>query len=319
MKPLFSFAQGLFPYILIFYLILFLLENLFTGFVSNNFNLNWVLGVVLFLGFLAAFAPEVVKEGIEKPPQKNDYLLIIVMGIIGGIIMFAKLEVGIIARLLTSGVIGAIIIFLGYYILTAKDEEEIEETQGLEEKIPEKTIPTVHLKNIFTFLRHTLRLGLQQKVRLPLPYVLFFLIFTAILLPKNFSLILDRINNPNTKNSLPESSPQPTEMPYFWDDFNFPGYIEPSKEIAITILNGGGEKGQAASFSATLKENGFTRVTVGNADKYDYEDARIIFKPDDKAQASLIKSYLKEIYSLILETPAEATQSGITVILGSQR
>lgn len=316
MKPLFSFTQGLFPYVLILYLILFLLENLFTGFVSNNFNLNWVLGVVLFLGFLAAFAPEVVKEEIEKPPQKNDYLLIIAMGIIGGIIMFAKLEVGIIARLLTSGVIGAIIIFLGYYILTAKDEEETGET---EETIPEKTIPTVHLQNIFTFLRRTFRLGLQQKVRLPLPYVLFFLIFTAFLLPKNFSLLLARINNPNTKNSLPESSPQPTEMPYFWDDFNFPGYIEPSKEIVITILNGGGEKGQAASFSATLKENGFTRVTTGNADKYDYENARIIFKPDDKAQASLIKSYLKEIYSLILETPAEATQSGITVILGSQR
>lgn len=317
-KPFFSLAQGLFPYVLIFYLILFLLENLFTGFVSNNFNLNWILGAVLLLGFLSAFAPEVVSEEIEKLPQKNDYILIIVMGAIAGIIMFAKLDIGIIARLLTSGITGAIIIFLGNYILTAKDEEETEEIQETGETMLEKTIPALHLQNVFTFLRHSFRPLLQQKVRLPLPYVLFFLIFTALLIPKNFSLVLNRINNPDTKNSSSEPSPTPAFEPYYWDDNNNPANIEPSKDMVIKVLNGGGEKGMAASFSATLKKNGFNSVTASNADKYDYEDALIIFQPEDKEQASLIGSYLQNIYPLILETPAEASQSGIVVILGAQ-
>lgn len=307
-KPLFYFAQWLFPYALIFYLILFLLENLFNGIVSNNFELNWVLGIVMFLAFLGVFAPIIPEEEIEEKPQKNDYLLIVIMGVIGGIVIYYKLEVGIITRLITSGIVGVMITFLGYYIFTAKDEEEILENEEVQ-KFGET--------DYFVFLKHVSRIFLQQKVQLPIFYVLFFLIFSAFLIPKNFSILLNHIKKPVIVNLPQEPSPPPVTS-FFWDDYNNPENIEPSKDIIIKVLNGGGESGLAKSFSSTLKENGFNQVSASNADNYNYIDALIIFKPEDKAQASLIGSYLKEIYPLIMQTPAEETQNGIVIILGKQ-
>lgn len=308
-KPLFYFAQWLFPYALIFYLLLFLLENLFNGIVSNNFELNWVLGIVMFLAFLSVFAPVIPEEEIEEKPQKNDYLLIIIMGFIGGIVIYAKLEVGIIARLITSGIVGLMIIFLGYYIFTAKDEEEILEN-GEFQKFERKT-------QILVFLKYIFRLCLQQKVQLPIFYVFVFLIFSAFLIPKNFSVLLSHLKKPVVVNPPQEPSPTPVN-PFFWDDYNNSKNIAPSKDIIIKVLNGGGESGLAKSFSFTLKENGFNQVSASNAENYNYVDALIIFKPEDKAQASLIGSYLQKIYPLIMQTPAEETQNGIVIILGKQ-
>ena len=76
-KTILSGAKNLFVVSLIIYLVLFLLEITLPGFVSNNFNLNWVLGVVLVLGALAAFAPEeeespfakATGDEVEKPTK----------------------------------------------------------------------------------------------------------------------------------------------------------------------------------------------------------------------------------------------------------
>ena len=64
MKSFFTFAKELFIFSLVLYLILLFLETIFPGFVSNNFSLDWVLGIVLLSGIIAAFDP-------EKPKKKN--------------------------------------------------------------------------------------------------------------------------------------------------------------------------------------------------------------------------------------------------------
>ncbi|MBU1327513.1 hypothetical protein KKB64_02780 [Patescibacteria group bacterium] len=89
----FSLARDIFPYALLSYLILFLLENLFPDFVSNNFSLNWVLVAVLASGLLAAFAPEDKAERVEKEhATSSDYLLTAGLGVLGAVIIFAKME-----------------------------------------------------------------------------------------------------------------------------------------------------------------------------------------------------------------------------------
>ena len=106
------------------------------------------------------------------------------------------------------------------------------------------------------------------------------------------------------------------QPPFFWDDMNNINYLAISG-IPITLLNGGAEEGSAASYSAELRARGFTNITTGNADKYDYTNAQIRFKIENKPEANVIKQILQEKYPEILELPLDASQSGIVVILGS--
>ena len=74
-KTILSGAKSLFVVSLIIYLVGFLLEITFPGFISNSLNLNWVLGIVLLLGLLAAFSEEEAEEKEVEKPKKSDYWL----------------------------------------------------------------------------------------------------------------------------------------------------------------------------------------------------------------------------------------------------
>ena len=103
-------GKKLFPVVLLAYLVLFLLEVSFPGFVSNSFNLNWVLGGVLVLGVLVAVAPE-EQEGPEiiEKPKKSDYWLFIGLGLISGVLMYFKSDLGFWWRL-SLAIISALLI-----------------------------------------------------------------------------------------------------------------------------------------------------------------------------------------------------------------
>lgn len=313
-KPIFLIARELFPYALIIYLILFLLENLFIGIVSNNFSLNWVLGVVLGLGLLSALAPDISEEQTEQKPQRNDYLLVIVMAIIGGVVIFAKLEATGWIRWITAGVSAGLVALVGIVLLGDDKEEITEEITPRESSLEQPVRQSDWLK----LLRRVGRRFLIYRVRLPLVYVLTFVVLTAFLVPQNVVRLTERLWR------LP-ALPQPTEetilpapSPYFWDDYNSAENLSVESMLPVTILNGGAEKGSAASASAILRKNGYSKVSVGNAQRYDYTDVILMFKTEDKAQASIIKRLLSPSYPMIIETPAEATESGITLILGSK-
>ena len=72
MKSFFKLAKELFAFSLVLYLILFLSETIFPGFVSNNFSLDWVLGIVLLSGIIAAFDPEKLKKNLEEEKSNKD-------------------------------------------------------------------------------------------------------------------------------------------------------------------------------------------------------------------------------------------------------
>lgn len=309
---LLSLTRDAFGYALIFYLVLFLLENLFPGFVSNNFSLNWVLGLVLFLGLLAACAPEKDEQPRELPTGKSDYLLVAGLSLIGGAIIFAKLETDLVLRWITTLVSGGLIMLVGFVVLTGRDDEKFGE-------IPAETQNThIHKQKTFTFIKRVARLFLLRRVELPIAYVLLFAVITAFLIPKNISILANALRRPAP---VPEAESQEStnsDEPFFWDDMNEFVPIPPSKNLPISVLNGGSERGAAASFSTQLIDNGFDRVTVGNADRYDYTNAQIRFAEADKPQANIIKRLLLTSYPLVLELPAESTAGGITVILGAK-
>jgi len=207
-------------------------------------------------------------------------------------------------------------------VLFGEDEKEEPETEE-EVRIPVETTsarvsPGLQWAQVTRLAREYIRFLLVRRVQLPLAAVLVFAVFTAFLIPKNMALISGSLRRTDSKEVAKAPSPTPSPEPYFWDDFNRPEFIEPVADIAITVLNGGAEKGAAASVSALLTDRGFVNVTVGNADRFDYTDATVFFHPQDKAQASVVKSAVREMYPLVSEAPAEATASGITVILGEK-
>ena len=107
MKKILEAIREIFPYALLIYLIFFLLEVLFPGFVSNNFDLNYLLVAVLILGFFSVFAPLIEKE--EEPPQKSDRNLIIILTIISFIVLFFRTR--------DMGLSGLVISFVGSLIV----------------------------------------------------------------------------------------------------------------------------------------------------------------------------------------------------------
>src|SRR3989338_5613567 len=87
-QPFFALIRDIFPYVLLLYLVFFLLENLFTGIVSNNIDMNYVLVAVMIVGFLSVFAP--LPEQQEEPPQKNDLYIIAGLTLMSFFILFFK-------------------------------------------------------------------------------------------------------------------------------------------------------------------------------------------------------------------------------------
>jgi hypothetical protein len=315
---IFSLAQGVFPYTLLFYLVLFLLENLLPGFVSNNFSLNWILVAVLVLGFLAAFAPENKEIEPENTVGRNDYLLVAVLGIVGGAIIYAKLDMDWVLRWVTSLISGALIMLVGFVTLTGEDEptENFEEvTQGHRGY---NEVPAFHRSHLLRKPKHIVQQLLIRHVKLLFACVLLFSLCAAFLIPKNITTLSNALRRSVFAPVGGTPSPTPKPEPFYWDDVNQWNNFSPSGDIHISVLNGGSGQGSAASVSSMLRSAGFADVTAGDAKRYDYTNVTIIFRPEDKPQSSIIKRLLEQDYPQIQESPANASANGITVILGKK-
>jgi len=109
----------LFQSLLIGYLILLLIEQIWTGSVSFYLNLNYLLVAVILLGILDVFSEH--KKQVYKKPAKKDYLYIILLGIAGFfIIKFKTIQLGWISWLI-SIIAGILIILLSILVLQEDD------------------------------------------------------------------------------------------------------------------------------------------------------------------------------------------------------
>lgn len=318
----FVFSRVFFMWILTFYLMLFLLENLFPGFVSNNFDLNWMLVGVFIVGLFTFFAPEVPQTQVGEISKKEDYSLILLLGFFGVIIPLAKLHVAWLLQWTIAIVSGLLVMIISYITLLGEEKAE-EKIYYLEHKDHEKSRSTISAKKLkFIFSKRILQLLLRQRIQLPLVYIIFFVFFTASLIPKNFSLFLEKLKNNSTSQNAIETFSSTTSFSstttYNEDNMNDPS-IKPLKNTRIEVLNGGSVNGSAASFSSLFQADGFTEVTVGNADKQDYKDAVLQFNEKDEQTALYLYQLVKQKYSVVNLLPTEDTQTGITLILGKKR
>lgn len=127
MKPLFkghnaSLINHLFQTLLVTYLILLMLEQIWTGLVSVYLNLNYLLIVVIIVGVLDVLSEQsqIKKEKVKK----RDYVFILILGILGFIIIKYKTAALGWLSWLISIIAGILIILLSILVLEEEDEVE---------------------------------------------------------------------------------------------------------------------------------------------------------------------------------------------------
>lgn len=122
-----SIINHAFQVLLVTYLVLLLIEQIWTGVISTYLNLNYLLIIVIFSGILDVFSEIPVKK--KEQATRKDYFLAIGLGILGFIIIkFKTPSLGWLSWLI-SIVAGVIIILLS--ILVLEDDEDNEEEDNV--------------------------------------------------------------------------------------------------------------------------------------------------------------------------------------------
>ena len=101
-------------------------------------------------------------------------------------------------------------------------------------------------------------------------------------------------------------TPKPTTVPSFKND------------ILVKILNGGAKEGEAGKFSDVLKDAGFSNVNATNADNYNFQNATLRFRGEDKKEAEKIAELLKKDYQTVNQEENATSSAEIVVILGNK-
>lgn len=112
----------LFQVLLVTYLALLLVEEIWSGTVSNYLNLNYLLIIVIVFGILDVFSENLPRE--NKMPTKKDYLFIIILGIVGFLIIkFKTSSLGWLSWVI-SIIAGILIILLSMLVLEDNENDE---------------------------------------------------------------------------------------------------------------------------------------------------------------------------------------------------
>ena len=115
-----SLINHTFQILLVTYLILLLIEQIWTGVVSVYLNLNYLLIAVIVIGILDVFSDHPNKSN-ERADWK-DYAFIIILGILGfAIIKYKTAELEWISWII-SVIAGILIILLSILVLEEEDE-----------------------------------------------------------------------------------------------------------------------------------------------------------------------------------------------------
>ena len=112
-----------FQIILFLFLITLLLQQFYAFEVNSRINVNWFMFAVIIIGALSILFPPKEQKRKEEQVTWKDKVLIIFLGILGGVIIFLKLNnlgwIGYVISVLG----GLIIILLSWLVLTEKEED----------------------------------------------------------------------------------------------------------------------------------------------------------------------------------------------------
>ena len=300
----------LFSYSFVFYLILYLLETIIPGFVTDNFSLNWVLVPTLVFGVLSAIFP--IPEDEErslpagrqvKPATKFDLIFTIALAIGSFFLIFFKFKIdNLTLKWVVSLISSFLTLFLGLMLLYFPDDLVEEEEIESKSKI---------VKFTYNFKRFFL-----SRFKIPVPIALLIAIVLFIFIPQNTAKILHRSINQTSNNQATE----PSIAPLSTNEIIEKPLPPADPNIKIIVTNAGTEKGEAKRIGNLFKTAGYTNVEATDSAK-NIENALIEFRDTESAQADLVEDILKGEYLTVNRTPlapTATTSAEIRVSLGAQ-
>lgn len=313
-KTILSGAKSLFAASLIIYLAGFLLEIVLPGFISNNFNLNWILGIVLLLGLLAAFSEEETEEKEVEKPKKSDYWLFIGLGIIGGLLMFYRSDLNLVPRILFSLFVAIFITAISLFLLLNKDEESPE---------PEESESAEAIHAATTPVWPQIRRFMAKPISLPAGAW----VILVILLGLSFFRPVKETEKETDKTQVivDETSGNelkgPAVAPFLAQEFSYIPSLPPTDqelaEALISVLNGNTQVGSASAMAIYLRGRGFKIKNIVDADRHDYQNAIVRFKPEQQVVANYLIQVINNIYPKVEAAPSATDSGEIILILGN--
>lgn len=294
-----SHIPDVFSYTLLTYLILFLLENIFPGFVSNTFDPNLLLIPVVILGVVSAFAPEKTRE--DEPPTLKDLIAVGAMTMLSGVIIYYKTkELGEVAIIIS--VVGALLVLLVATVILFAPEEN-EETAGDDgfSIIQPKRTSTHRIKAKWS-TRWIVALSGVSLAGLTLGFV---------------GVRYLRVVPQKQQSQQVMSAPRLTVAPLEEEKLTKPEKTM-LDQTPITLLDGGLGSEKVNTLAHELTAYTMTIKTIGEADRLDYTGATMYFRPDDAAVADYLTSVLQPLYPTMIRLPLPPEAVGIILVAGAK-
>ena len=290
----------LFAYSLFFYLILFLLEIIFPGFVTDHFALNYLLIPTVVFGILSTIFPR--GEAVEKttkPASIGDLALLIALTIGSFLLVYYKFEIDDLRmKIAVSGITSVLALTLSVVLMYLPDKPA-DETEDLSQGAPVAI-------NWVQFSKRVL----LSRLRLPVPLAILVVVLSLIFIPRNTSQLLNsprRLPEPQDSTVTPQAetgAPSQIDLP------------DPDPNIKILVYNGGAEAGEAGRFADQFRKKGYREVEALDYEENNIDNAQIQFRESEAKQADLIEIMVRDAYSVVNRAPLATSSAEIRVILG---
>ena len=109
----------IFQVLLVLFLILLLAREVFS---FEFFNINALLGLVVLFGVITAIKPPETDKKQNSPLEKKDYIFILILGVVGGLIIWYKTQnIGWLGYIVSA--IAAVLIILLSILVLEEDEQ----------------------------------------------------------------------------------------------------------------------------------------------------------------------------------------------------
>lgn len=321
-------SKNIFTYALFIYLLLFLSENLFTGFVSNFSNLNLLLVPILLFGICSAFAQEKKEKEDHKKISYSDYLFIAFLSIIALAISFYKTKNMGSTGLLISLSVGFLIFISSFILFYMEDEVENEKEETL----------TILSKPHHKILNHT-KLGIKFASYLFLNKIKIFIVIPLLVIIITLSVSLgfqfrtkfikspekikiNQITKKQHKKEVPANRIMDKEEYVNTFEENEFGMLIKGIDITtlqktpITVIDSGASNITLTDALRILIDNKCIITKVKKDNRGNYKNATIKFQPQDLLVAEYIDRLLKNNFTTIERTPLGSGESGVILIIG---